>query len=88
MNPISNVDEFYAFISVVIRECQASGANDIANQLEQAKDLGSSGLEIIGAMRRTLREHQAALAQFLPRATAERVPEAIAFVDRCYGSLS
>lgn len=81
MSAISSVGDFYAIVNEAIRQCRHHGHHDIADQLEEAKTLGSSGLEIVGAIGGVFGKHSNVLKNLLGSEPVENVR---LFVQRCY----
>jgi hypothetical protein len=84
---ITTANEVYAFIADLKTECGKHGVNDLANKLDDALCLGSSGLEILGAIRITLAENRAKVESLLGSEGLRKAEQVIAFVDRTYGRL-
>ena len=81
MATISSLSDFYAIADVAIRECRHHGHHEIADQLGEAKALGSSGLEIVGAIGAVFGKHSNVLKNLLGGEPVENVR---LFVQRCY----
>ena len=80
---ITTANQVYDLISRIIRETRAAGRDDIANELDAAMRLGSSGLEILGAIRKVLLAEK----QVVPRFAAEsEIDEIVHFVNRAFGA--
>ncbi len=74
--------EFYATADAAIRECRTHGHDAIADKIEDAKSVGSSGLEIVGAIGGVFKDHSTELRRLMG---SEPVEDVSRFVDRCYG---
>lgn len=79
---ITTTTEIYEFVEVATRKCREHGYGDIAQQFDDAMHLGSSGLEILGAIRAVCVAENAKLEELLGSAS---VHEVIRFVDRAFG---
>ena len=79
---ISSVSDVYEFVNEAIRLCREQEYEDIATRLEEAMHLGSSALEIIGAIRSILIEGQPELLSVLDK---DSIQEVIHFIDASYG---
>ena len=51
---ITSTNEIYAFVGVAMQKCRENGYGDIAQELDDAMHLGSSALEILGAIKAVL----------------------------------
>ena len=54
---IASANDVYAFVAQLKTEAEKHGNIDFASQLDDAVHLGSSGLRILGAIRKTLIEN-------------------------------
>ena len=79
---ITTIEQMYELVNRLSRSCRDVGSNDIAARLDDAMNLGSSGLEILGAIRNVLTEERARLHEVISK---EEFQQAIAFVDRSFG---
>jgi len=79
---ITTIEQMYELVNRVSSSCHETGCDDIATRLDDAMNLGSSGLEILGAIRNVLTEEGARLKGAIKE---EEVQQAIAFVDRSFG---
>ena len=80
---ISTSQEFYALVDFVIRQSRVRGLLDIAQQLEDALHLGSSGLEILGAIKNIFVAQKAELEKILEK---EKNEEVVKFESKAYGA--
>jgi hypothetical protein len=80
---ITTTDQVYDLINRVIREARDAGSDDIAKGLDDAMCLGSSGLEILGAIKNTILAHRNAIEQFL---APSEIDEIVRFVNRTFGT--
>jgi hypothetical protein len=79
---IATATDVYEFAEFVAKRCRENGDNRIAQQLDDAMHLGSSGLEILGAIKTVLVSEATRLEQLVDEA---KLHEAIAVVDSAYG---
>jgi hypothetical protein len=68
-----------------VLESEKHGAHTIASELREALQLGSSGLEILGAIRLALIVNRTGIERLLGPAGIEEADQVIAFVDRAFG---
>ena len=61
------------------------GNTDVASELDDALHLGSSGLEILGAIRKTLVENHGEVETILGLGGWKKAAKVIAFVDKAFG---
>jgi hypothetical protein len=57
MCAIGSAEGVYAFVAQLKAEAEKHGERDLAMELDGAPDLGSSGLEILGAIRKIVTEN-------------------------------
>lgn len=79
---ITTTDEIYEFTELATKRCQKHGYDDIAQQLDNAMHLGSSGLEILGAIRAVFVAERTRMTQIMD---AGKVDEVIDYVDKAFG---
>lgn len=79
---IATTDEIYAFVELTMKRCGERGLGDISQQLDDAMHLGSSGMEILGAIRAVLIAQAARLTGIVEQAT---IQEVIDFVNKSFG---
>jgi hypothetical protein len=82
---ITTADEVYAFVAQLKAEAEKQGDINFATELDDALCLGSSGLEILGAIRKTLLENRAKVESLLGTEGQNKSAQVIAFVDRAFG---
>lgn len=80
---IATTDDIYAFTDTVTRRCREKGCEDIAQRLDDALQLGSSGLEILGAIKTVLVSETSRLEKLVDRTALQ---ETINFVNRAFGA--
>ena len=79
---ITNTDRFYEFTEQVIQKCLNHGYGDIAQQLDDAMHLGSSGLEILGAIKAVIVARRAELDVVFDKYTLD---ELVQYVNKAFG---
>lgn len=79
---ITTTDKFYEFTELAIQKCRDHGYGDIAKQLDDAMHLGSSGLEILGAIKAVFVARRAELEIVLDKQT---VDELVEYVNKAFG---
>jgi hypothetical protein len=82
---IETAADVYRFVERLSSECQTNGAIDLLHQLDDALHLGSSGLEILGAIRHILINNRVAIEQLLGADGKDKAQQIVGFVDREYG---
>lgn len=79
---IKDVQEIYEFVGVLVESLKRSGHADLADSFENAMDLGSSGLEILGSIGSQLVDHRQVIDSVVD---GEIVDDVINFVDTAHG---
>ena len=79
---IATTDNFYKFTELAIEKCRDHGYGDIAQQLDDAMHLGSSGLEILGAIKAVIVARRAELEIALDKHTLD---ELVQYVNKAFG---
>ncbi len=82
---IKTADDVYRFVERLKAQSEKRGPRELATKLDEALHLGSSGLEILGAIRQTIIENRAAIEQMLGSSEKDEAKQVIAFVDRAFG---
>jgi hypothetical protein len=85
LNSIDNVGVVYQFVEDLKVEAARCGMTELVIQLEDALRLGSSGLEIIGAIRQITINHLEIIDKMLGSDGRSRAKRVIDFVDNAYG---
>jgi hypothetical protein len=80
-----NTDDVYRFVDGLMAECRKTGQSGLLEELDDALHLGSSGLEILGSVRKTLIPHRGTIAKLLGSIATDEADNVIAFVDKAYG---
>jgi hypothetical protein len=75
----------YETVERIKKESLERGLPDLAAQFEHALALGSSSLEIIGAIKIIIVQNRPMIEAMLAPNGKQRVDEMIDFVDRAYG---
>jgi hypothetical protein len=82
---ITTPNDVYQLVERLKTACQQNGAAELFNRLDDAMNLGSSALEILGAIRQTFIGNRSEVERLLGRNGKEEVDGVIAFVDKAYG---
>ena len=82
---IKNAGDVYQFVDDLKTEAKRSDMNQLADQLENALLLGSSALEILGAVRQAVVDNHNNIERLLGPDGKDRAEGVIAFVDRAFG---
>jgi len=82
---INSTADIYDLVEKLKIECRNNGLGDLATQLDGAMSLGSSGLEILGAIRKVFVENRTTIEHLLGPTGRERSGQVIAFVDKAFG---
>jgi hypothetical protein len=82
---ITTSNDVYQLVERLKIACQQNGATELFNRLDDAMNLGSSALEILGAIRQTFINNRSEVERLLGRNGKEEVDSVIAFVDKAYG---
>jgi hypothetical protein len=80
---VETLEEVYKFVDRAMEEAVKHGRLDIAKKLEDALHLGSSSLEILGAIKVVLSQEATTIDSWLNKSERE---EAINFVSQAFGS--
>lgn len=82
---ITTADDVYRFVERLKAQSEKHDARALAMELDDAQHLGSSGLEVLGAIRQTLVANGPVIERLLGPLGSEEAKEVIAFVDRALG---
>lgn len=82
---LKNVDEDYKFVQCLKVDCRRSNSRVLHDQLDDSLHLGSSGLEIFGAVKKTIIEYRNSVVDILGPSPNNEIDAVIAFVDYAYG---
>lgn len=82
---ITTTKGVYTFVAQLKTKAEKRGDTDFASELDDALHLGSSGLEILGAIRKTLIENHGQVESLLGSDGWQKAAHVIAFVDKIFG---
>jgi hypothetical protein len=82
---ITTAEDVYKFAETLESISQQSGAIQLTLQLDNAMRLGSSGLEILGAIRQIVIENRTDVERLLGPEGTSRIDQVVAFVDEAFG---
>ena len=85
VSKIETTDDVYRFVERLKSECQEHGATELSLKLDDALCLGSSGLEILGAIRHTIISNLTSVERLLGVAGKDEANQVIGFVDKAFG---
>ena len=85
---ITTANDVYAFVAELKTQAEKHGDADLAIKLDDAVHLGSSGLEILGAIRKTLIENHSQVETLVGSDGWQKAVQVIAFVDKASVSLN
>ena len=80
---ITTSDRVYEFTELAMQKCRVHAFGDIAQQLDDALHLGSSGLEILGAIRAVFVARRTELELVLDK---HQVQDVIQYVNTVFGT--
>jgi hypothetical protein len=82
---ITTAEDVYNFAKTLESMSQRSGVTQLARQLDNAMRLGSSGLEILGAIRQVVIGNRTDVERLLGPEGTSRIDQVVAFVDEAFG---
>lgn len=82
---IRTAADIYEFVQQLKIECNRNGRADLTARFDDAFTLGSSGLEILGAIRKIFSEERFEIERLLGRNGKNGVDAVISFVDGAFG---
>ena len=82
---ITTANDVYAFVAELKTQAENHGDADLVIKLDDAVHLGSSGLEILGAIRKTLIENHSQVETLVGSDGWRKAAQVIAFVDKAFG---
>jgi methyl coenzyme M reductase gamma subunit len=85
MKTINKASQIYEFIKDLISKSVQKGHNQLAQELDSDMHLGGSGLEILGAIRKTLLYRNDEISNIIEKDEFSLVKEVVDFVDKAYG---
>jgi hypothetical protein len=80
---ITTTDRVYEITQLAIEKCRNHGYGEVAQQLDDAMHLGSSGLEILGAIMAVFLARRAELEKVLEK---HQVNEVVQYVNKAFGA--
>jgi len=81
----TSTEDVYRFVERLMSECRKGNEPVLLGQLDDALHLGSSGLEILGAIRKALIENREIITRLIGATGVAEADGVIAFVDKAYG---
>ena len=78
-------DNVFRFIEHLMFESKKRNEMELFKKLDDALNLGSSALEILGAIRAILVENRSTISKLFDSKNIEEADSVIAFVDTVYG---
>ncbi len=82
---IQSTDDVYQVVERLESACRKNGTAELLKQIEDAMRVGSSALEILGAVRQTMIVNRSEVEQLLGPSGSKETDEVIAFVDKAFG---
>lgn len=82
---IISIDDIYHFVEQLMFECRRNDELTLLRQLDDALHLGSSSIEILGAIRKIFIENRAVIIKLMGNTNDKEIDKIIAFVDKAYG---
>lgn len=82
---INNAQDVYQFVEDLRNEASRRGMNELSTELANALRLGSSALEILGAVRQVMVDNREHVTRLLGPDGRSRADQVIAFVDKSFG---
>jgi hypothetical protein len=82
---IKTANDVYQFVNRLKLKLQASQNVKLAKQLDDALQSGSSGLEVLGAIRKILIENGSLIETVIDLNEIDEINQVIAYINRAYG---
>lgn len=82
---ITEANDVYQFVERLKVACRQQNAVRLFKELDDAMCLGSSGLEILGAIRQAILKERGEAERLLGEGGKEEIDRVAAFVDRAFG---
>ena len=82
---MNTTEDVYRFVQRLKAESERQGEVSLASRLDDALNLGSSGLEILGAIRQAILENRTAIERLLGPDGDVEARQIVSFVDRAFG---
>jgi hypothetical protein len=80
---ITTTSEIYEFTEMAVQKCREHGYDEVAQQLDDAMHLGSSGLEILGAIKATCVHQAPTLEKVVDKA---KLHDVVRYVNKAFGT--
>ena len=84
-NRINSAADVYQIVERLKAESSKLGLDDLTTELDNALRLGSSGLEILGAIRNIFIQKRAMVEKLLGDSGKDQAGQVITFVDKAFG---
>jgi hypothetical protein len=82
---VTSMDQIYRFVDEAVRACRRRGDEKMAGEFESALRLGSSGLEILGAVAAVVEQNRGRLLTTLAPEQVQWLDPVLAFARRSFG---
>ncbi len=82
---VKTTDDVYRFAEQLLSECRSNGAMELHARLDDALQRGSSGLELLGAIRQTIIDNRVLIDRLLGERGSADADQVVHFVDKAYG---
>lgn len=82
---LKTATDVYSYIDWLKTECQNRGTPHLYEQLDNALHAGSSGLEILGAIREVLINHRQIFERLTDKSISGDISTILTFIDRSFG---
>ncbi len=82
---ITTANDVYTFVAQLKTQAEKRGDTDFARELDEGLRLGSSGLEVLGAIRQILIENQVKVESLLGSDAWKKATNIVIFVDKAFG---
>lgn len=77
--------DVYQFVEELKVASRKNGATELHRQLDDATRVGSSSLEMLGAIRQTVTKNRSEVERLLGPARLQAINQVLAFVDKAFG---
>jgi len=85
MKRINSIEDVYQSVEKIKSEARKCNQLELIRQLDDSLNLGSSGLEILGAIREVLLKDRKLIEQLIGFNGKSEVSEIITFIDKSFG---
>ena len=82
---INTTDDVYQFVKRLKDQCSTNSKNELFAQLDDAMRVGSSGLEIMGALQQVIVSNIALIQELLGPEGENEARLIIKFIDKAFG---